>query len=240
MHLIYVDESHDQKLCVFSALAIPADKWRDAFTEVRKFRRRLRETDGIFVYVEMHAWKFVSGRGRIAPGTVTKGRRCRIFGETLRLMTKLPGARLFNACFPAKEDERAFGRLLKRIDRAMTSWDSQAILICDEGKNVAYTRMARRMQSYSPIAASLETRTGTGATPQNVPIKRIIEDPFFKRSEQSYFIQLTDFTAYALLRRERPVPSKTKYGIDKAFGKLTEILVREASRGDPEGIIRPQ
>ncbi|WP_456332469.1 DUF3800 domain-containing protein [Fervidibacter sacchari] len=60
-----------------------------------------------------------------------------------------------------------------------------------------------------------------------------------KDSRQSYFIQLVDFCAYALLRRERPIPSKTKYGLDKAFNLLSPILVREANKDDPDGIIRP-
>ena len=51
---------------------------------------------------------------------------------------------------------------------------------------------------------------------QNEAIDRILEDPFFKQSDQSYFIQLSDFCAYALLRQEHPIESKTKYGIKKA------------------------
>ncbi|MFQ5865179.1 MAG: DUF3800 domain-containing protein [bacterium] len=36
----------------------------------------------------------------------------------------------------------------------------------------------------------------------------MLEGPFFKKSERFYFIQLTDFCAYSLLRRERPILSK--------------------------------
>jgi len=43
-----------------------------------------------------------------------------------------------------------------------------------------------------------------------------------------------DFAAYALLRRERPVASKRRYGLDKAFDLLYPILVREATRKDSE------
>ena len=64
MHLIYVDDSRDTELCVFSALAVPVDQWRGAFQQVREFRRQLRRTYGIYVYKELHAWKFVSGRAK--------------------------------------------------------------------------------------------------------------------------------------------------------------------------------
>jgi hypothetical protein len=239
MHLIYIDDSRDEVLCTFSALAIAADVWRNAFEEVKQFRRQLKQSDGIFVYTELHAWKFVSGRGQIADGIVTKGRRCQIFKDALQLISQLPGARLFNAVFPAKDDERAFERLLNRINKNMQVSESRAILICDEGKETAYTRLTRRMGVYNPIPSRFGHWVDTGTATKNMPIERIIEDPFFKKSERSYFIQLTDFCAYALLRRERPVPSKTKYGLDQAFNILSPILVHEASTRAPEGIIRP-
>jgi hypothetical protein len=239
MHLIYVDDSRDEKLCVFSALAIPEDQWQDAFSQVRQFRRDLRKTDGIYVYKELHAWKFVSGQGKISDRIVPKGRRCQIFKDTLQMVANIPGARLFNTVFPAKEDEKAFEWLLNRINRTMVAWGSRAILVCDTGKETAYTRLARRMQVYNPIPSKYKVWSDIGTPIKNIPIDRIIEDPFFKKSEQSYFIQLVDFCAYALLRREHPIPSKTKYGIDKAFDILKPILVVEASERDSEGIVRP-
>jgi hypothetical protein len=121
----------------------------------------------------------------------------------------------------------------------MSAWDSRAILICDTGKELAYIRLVRRLHIYNPIPSKHGVWEDTGTATKNIPIERIIEDPFFKRSEQSYFIQLADFCAYALLRKERPVPSKTEYGLDRAFELLKPILVLEASPRDPEGVIRP-
>ncbi len=79
MHIVYMDDSRDEKICVFSALAVPVDQWQNAFAKIRAFRRQLRWSDGISVYKELHAWKFVSGRGKIADRIVSKGRRCQIF-----------------------------------------------------------------------------------------------------------------------------------------------------------------
>jgi len=238
MHLIYIDESADPSLNTFSALAVPADQWRAAFQQVRDWRRGLRKSDGIFVHKEFHAWKFVSGRGDLSDKTVPKGRRCQIFKDALSLVSVLPGARLFNAVSAPNLADRAFERLVNRINRIMEAWDSRAILVCDEGKEVAYTRLVRRMGVYNPIPSQFGTWSQAGTYAKNIPIERIIEDPFFKRSSQSYFIQMVDFAAYALLRRERPVASKTKYGLDQAFHALAPILVLEASKHDPEGIIR--
>ena len=213
MHLIYIDDSGDEELSVFSALTIRAEKWNPCLNEIKNFRHDIQTSDGISVYTEFHAWKFVSGRGKIADGVVPKGRRCQIFKQTLQMVATLPETRLFNTVFPTKASEPAYEALLEGINRTLQRWDSHAILICDEGKDSIYTRLVRRMQ-----------------TSKNGAIDRILEDPFFKQSDQSYFIQLSDFCAYALLRQERPIASKTKYGLDQAFDLLEPIS---------EGIIRP-
>lgn len=213
MHLIYIDDSGDEELCVFSALMIRADKWNACLEKIKNFRRDIQTSDGISVYTEFHAWKFVSGRGKIADRVVTKGRRCQIFKQTLQMVATLPDVRLFNTVFPNKASEPAYEVLLASINHNLQRSDSHAILICDEGKDAIYTRLVRRMQAS-----------------QNEAIDRILEDPFFKQSDQSYFIQLSDFCAYALLRQEHPIESKTKYGLDKAFNLLEPIS---------EGIIRP-
>jgi hypothetical protein len=237
MHLIYIDESRDEELYVFSALAIAADRWQAAFQGVRQFRHDLQHSDGIRIYEELHAWKFVSGRGDIADRVVTKGRRCQIFRESLQMTATLPGVSLINAVYPANQEEAAFDALLDGINRMLCEWGSHAILVCDDGKEETYTRLARRRHIYSPVATS----TGRESSQQlhNGTEERILEDPFFKPSDQSYFVQLSDFCAYALLRRERPLPSKSKYGLDRAFSLLSPIFVLEANPNDPEGVIRP-
>ncbi len=212
MHLIYIDDSGDEELCIFSALTIRADEWHSCLKEIKNFRHDIQTSDGISVYAEFHAWKFVSGRGKLADGVVPKGRRCQIFKQTLQIVATLPGTRLFNTVFPIKASEHAYEALLESINQNLQRQDSYAILICDEGKETIYTKLVRRMQ-----------------TLKNGAIDRILEDPFFKQSDQSYFIQLSDFCAYALLRQEHPIASKTKYGLDQAFNLLEPIS---------EGIIR--
>ncbi len=236
MHLIYVDDSGDNKVRIFSALAIPADTWHEAEAQIRHYRSSLYDSDGIFLHREFHAWEFTSGRGQIADRIINRTRRSEIFKATLLLTANLLGAQLFNVVFPANEDERAFTHLIEGIDRTLQAWDSHAILICDEGKNATYTRLCRQINVYDPAAAKDRTSgAGVGA----ISPSRIIEDPFFRDSRRSYIIQLSDFCAYALLRREQPLPSKSRYGLDQAFILLSPILVRMTNPQDEDGIIRP-
>lgn len=238
MRFIYVDESHDDQLYVLAAMALPADKWSQALEQVIQYRRDLKRTDGIYVSTEFHAWKFVSGRGDIADGIVTKARRCELFAETLKFITTLPDVRLFNAVLPVKQADWAFERSVNRINRALQDWQTYGILICDEGNEAKFTKLLRKMRRFNPIPSRKGVWRETGKPTKNIPIDRILEDPFFKRSDQSYFLQLVDFAAYALLRRERPLASKSKYGLDKAFANLKPILVLEANPDDLDGVIR--
>ena len=241
MHLVYIDDARDEAGGAFSALLIPENTWQECFDRFRSYRRSLRQSDGIYIHKEFHAWKFVSGRGRIADGVIPKGRRVEIFKATLKHVAGMPGLSIINALFPHKRDETAFEWLLNRINKTMEMDDSRALIVSDKGKERAYTRLARRMHVYNPIPSMLGGNwAGTDSYTKNIPIDRVIEDHFFKDSDRSYFIQLADFCAYALLRKERPTSYTLKYGLHEAFDLLEPVLVKKASGKDPwrMGIIR--
>ena len=65
-------------------------------------------------------------------------------------------------------------------------------------------------------------------------------DISFKKSNHSFFIQLADCAAFALLKKEtEPTPSIAKYGIDKFFEEcLGQKCFKPASPKDPLGIVR--
>jgi Protein of unknown function (DUF3800) len=71
-----------------------------------------------------------------------------------------------------------------------------------------------------------------GTATRNIPTQFILEDPVFKVSQRSYFIQLADFCAYALLRKERPVATKTKCGLDVAFDSHPDTRDDQPSDAD--------
>jgi hypothetical protein len=203
---------------------------------VKKFRQDLKASDGIFMKTEFHATTFVSGRGRIAAQVITKYRRTRIFEETLRLVASLPGVFLINACDRRNAEERLYERFLMRIHNTMGAKHSRAVLISDEGKD--YTSLLRRMGVHNPIP-SMYGDWG-GASTKNITVNNLIEDLLFRKSHRSYFIQLADFCAYALLRSESPVASRNKYGLDKSFNLLVPVCTPQCFKDDPRklGIIR--
>lgn len=235
MRLIYIDDSKDQSTSCFSALSIADRDWNPAFDDIKSFRRSLKTSDGILLRKELHATDFVAGRGRISDRIVTKYRRSQIFAEALGFVARLPGIQIFNACVKKSDEDRAFEWLLNRINTNLSKSGEFGIIFCDEGKD--YTKLLRKMRVYNPIPSGFGRWPG-GQSSRNIAIDRILEDIVYKDSASSYFIQLADFCAFALLRREAPLESRTKYGIDKAFDLLKPVLVTQANRRDPDGIVR--
>jgi len=234
MHLIYLDDSFEKPVQIYSAIAVPANRWTECFEQLKNWRRALKASDGILITKEFHATEFCAGRGRLGPQMVGKYRRSRIFREALTLLDGMEGVKIFNVC-KGDHPEWALERLLTRINKTLGAWDSYAVMMFDEGKEGEITRLLRRMGVYNPVPVYV----GPGVTEvHNLKLDRILEDPVFKKSEHSYFVQLADFVAYALLRREVRLPSKDKYGYHECFDLLVDSVAREASTRDPMGVIR--
>lgn len=246
VEIAYIDESFDSEVFAMSALTIPTHAWKDAFEHLKAYRKHLKQKHGIFTSKEFHATEFVAGRGRIAPAAIPKGLRAFIFTESMQLISSLPGARLISGAWKktgiSQNDihAKAFARVQERLQKRCATEDLQMILVIDACKEQELTRLARRTRLWNPVGSAYGLWED-GSTFKNIPNDRLIEDPIFKRSDQSYFLQAVDFAVFALLKSEvQPTPRVTKYKIDRAFDNLAGICAKEASRKDPRklGIVR--
>ena len=126
-----------------------------------------------------------------------------------------------------------------QIDTRLNLYRARAFIIADEGREREITTAIRKMHLFNPIPSHYG-EWAPGARTKNIPTVRIIEDPVFKQSHRSYFLQLADSVAFALLKREVPsTPSVKKYGIHEMFEEaLRGVCFRDASPRDPLGIVR--
>jgi len=232
-----MDDSGEDNVRAFSLLTVPVNEWKTCFSAIKDYRRALRASDGIFMKKELHATKFLSGHGYFSDRIISLPRRCEIFRDCLTNITRLPGVRLFNAIGNRANELRLFERLLNRLNRAMREWDSHAVCVSDEGKD--YTSLARQMAVFNPIP-SMYGGWGREGLTRNIVVDRLIDDLFYRRSHQSYFIQVVDLCAYALLRSEKHLASKNAMNIHTAFDLLAPICQIQCFRNDPRhlGIIR--
>ncbi|HCF1643035.1 DUF3800 domain-containing protein [Pseudomonas aeruginosa] len=236
MYIFYMDDSGESGIHTFTALGVHSRDWREVFAAVKEFRTQIRKHAGIYMNKELHATKFISGRGRPSDRHVDLAKRERIFAYALRTLSKLGPEKLMLFNVVNRNQEWAYERILNRINRTMEARDDHAIIISDEGKEGEYTRLVRRMGAYNPIPSAYgEWDEGAGQS-KNIPISRVIEDPIFRNSEASYLIQMVDFCAYALLRKE--IPNQNRPTLSDHFQILEPICFKAASKGDPFGIIR--
>ena len=229
MHLVYIDDSGDEACIIYTAILVSSHSWHDTYNQIKRFRQRLRDKYKIPISKEIHSTKFVSGRGRISADILTKNIRIEIFNEFLKLISSLD-VRIFNSIkHNSKQYIWAFNNLLNRIERTMKEENSKAILISDEGKENILSKLRRKMAIHNPIPSNNSIShvwQDTGTPTKNIPLENIVEDIIFKKSHHSHFIQLADVCAYAFLRYEKPLPSKTKYQLDSSFQIVENVLFK--------------
>jgi len=121
---------------------------------------------------------------------------------------------------------------LERYQRFLDKHNSLGIFIPDEGKEKELTRLTRKLRKFNPVPSHY------GGS-YSFLLKSIIEDPFHRDSKDSYFIQFCDLIVYALYRKEKPKGSFRKYNGERLFDYIEPILLKEATRKDALGIIRP-
>ena len=235
MWFAYIDESKEPgRYYVYTALVTTGDRWADTFKKVKEFRQRLRREHGIYIAYELHAWKFVPGRGRPANRAIYKDERAEIFRKTLQFIADCKCFTVVSSC--SKTQQYALERMVTRIHNTANRLNEKVLLFFDEGDEVDITRRLRRMRVHNEIANKPGIFNTSGSWGHNVPLTSILEDPIFKDSKTSYFIQLADFCAYALLRMDRPLASRNKYGIDKAYEILRPVTRSFISSNDPHGM----
>lgn len=243
MLLYYVDASADQSFFILTALRIVGSRWKDIFERTKEFRRYLKSTYGIYLRKELHSTELIRGKGRLAPADLGKGTRARIVDEALHFIAGLPEVQILNICItvphcPVDPYVRAFERLLNRIEANLKAAGSNGVVILDEGKEGMIRRVARKMAVFNWVPSAFGV-WHNGEPTKNIVVSRVLEDPIFRRSSDSYFLQFVDIAAFALLKREvTPTPVVQRYRIHRMFDTLKPVLCREVSPNDPDGIER--
>lgn len=235
MWFAYLDESKDDGgFYIYTALVTNGERWRSTFDKVKAFRRKLRDNYGIHMSQELHAWKFAAGKGQIADRPIRKPERAEIFREVMRFIAESKCFVVVSSC--NANEQYAFERLMNRINRTAESRKQNVLLFFDEGEEAEITRRIRRMRVHNPIPSRFGGWGDTGSVVKSLPLANCVEDPVFKDSKASYFIQLADFCAYALLRSERPISSRTALGYHTMYEELRPATRVITNARDPRGL----
>lgn len=254
MYLMYVDESGDAGMVhsptpyfVLSGIAVHESLWLDNLEKLIAFRREVNQEYGLKLREEIHASAFINN-----PGDLQRIKRhdrlaiLRNFADKLSTMTDL---NIINIVIdkgnkPQDYDpfENAWKALVQRFEntirynnfRGPTSNHERGLLIPDATDDKKLTALIRKMRRYNPIPNQQPFGSGS----RNRVLEKVIEDPYLKDSQKSFFIQAADLTAYLLYQHLNPNSYMRNKSDRNYFNRLEPILCKQASSSDPMGIVR--
>jgi hypothetical protein len=259
MYLMYVDESGDTGLSgsptsyfALSGLVVHESQWRTFINQLIAFRKTLRSVYALPIRTEIHAAEFINHRIKAVGGTDIKRQdRLAILRNTIDELAKMPYLSVTSVIVdkttkasrspPYDAFDAAWSTLFQRFENTMTHGNfpggfsrSHGMVVTDATAGTKLLRMVRRMAvfNYVPHHPSF----GTGS--RNIPIVRIIEDPYGKDSAEALPIQMADVAVYFLHQKFKPNGYVRKQSAQHYYDRLAPVLNRLASRNNPLGIVQ--
>jgi hypothetical protein len=249
---MYVDESGDTGLensptryFALSGIVVHEQRWREFIDSLIDFRRTQRAIHGLPVRAEIHASEFINKR---AYG-LEKHIRLAILRNTLDELAKFPFISITNILvdkYGKTNDydvfENAWQALFQRFENTLSYGNfpgkhqhDYGMVITDATAGKKLTRLVRRMAVHNFVPHGVNF--GPGA--RNIPVKRIIEDPFGKDSKTTLPIQMADVCAYFLAQRISPPNSYIRRKRARNyFDRLRPVLNTHASSKNQYGVVR--
>lgn len=247
MHILYVDESgdpgkhkHSSPHFILSGLIISQEDWTLYLERLKKFRKSIYTKYGLNQRTEIHSSELIR-IGRLKEyQKIKKTDRINILKDyASQIPIIFSNAKVINICLNISEHPEkdifnlAWSRLLQRYDTFLKKEaKDKGIVVVDDTDSLKLQALQRKMRIYNPTPSHFTEGS------YNAPINNILEDPFSRNSNQSYFIQTVDVIAQLLYRKEFPKGSLKKYGLEHQFNKIEPILLKKASNTDALGIVR--
>ncbi len=250
MYIMYVDESGDtgikpgsSEYFILSALIIHEKRWNSFIKSFIDFRRSVNKATGFKVREEIHTQVMINGRIDANKG-IDRNKRILILRNTIDWISTQEFVRILNIIVDKKSFtdskivfERGWSTLIQRFENTLkntnfpdcSSSDDQGLIIADNTNGEDLRKLTRKMRSYNPIPSKYQSE------PRNIPINRIIEDPVFRDSRHSYFIQIVDVIAYFTGQYIKPNKVIKKQGAKGYFERFESVMCKEASPKDPFG-----
>lgn len=257
MYLLFVDESGDSgdptksptRYFVLSGLLVHELRWRPVLDHLVAYRRRMRRAFGLKLREEVHAGPMLTKPGGLV--RIKRNDRLTILRAHLDAIASAPDISLVNVLIdkegkPAgyKAFEMAWTVLLHRVHDTIgyknfqgpANPDERLMVFPDGTPAPELDRLVRRVRIYNPVPHKPGSSLGEGF--RQAPLTTIIEDPNYRDSARSFFVQATDTIAWALYQQEAPSAYARKHGGYNYFKRLEPVLCKKVAPRDPQGVIR--
>lgn len=251
MYFLYVDESGDSGMVntptpyfVLTGIVVHELRWNQYLDQLVEFRKRMRNTFGLLLREEIHCARMINKPGDLV--RIKRNDRLTILRNFTSEIASMQDVSIINVVVDKRSKkpdfdvtDSAWTILMQRFSNTMShrnfagpaNPDERGMVVPDMSEVKKITGILRRMRKYNPVPSM----SGTGY--RNLIITNLIEDPYFKDSEHSYFIQVADLAAFLLYQKLNPSGYARKKGLSNYFDRLDPVLCKVASRSDPQGIV---
>jgi Protein of unknown function (DUF3800) len=252
MYLMYVDESGDAGMIntptryfVLTGLVVHELRWQQYFDQMVAFRQRMRILYGLKLREEIHAGAMMSRPGPLA--RIKPHNRLNIIRNFADEIATMSDINIINVLVDKDNktpDYDVFGNawrcLLQRFENTLSNRNfrgpansvDKGIVIADNTDNKKLVKLLRKMRRFNPIPSMV----GYGTPYRNILVTDIIEDPSFRESSESLYIQAADTVAYLLYQYFAPSGKIRKRGAQKYFEHIKPVLCTKATTKDPLGM----
>lgn len=221
LYRIYLSETTDFTLCVFSALLIPQSHFPQAVKRARSFRAGLQSTHGVRTNYDIRAAGLIGNRSHTSRVQLSDPDIVDVYKRCLNFTANTAGAELLLAQFPNKQRRTALTQLLLRVNAHLHKWNGYGVLIGHESTGPAIHSLMSGLSFYRGIPAQLDPWFKAGR-PQ---LDRIVSHPKLRVGRHIQFVEFSNFAAFAQLRQTNPSPRVLALGLQNSITTLKPVLV---------------
>jgi len=254
MYLMYVDESGDSGLInsptryfVLSGLVVHELRWQSCLESLVCFRNAMREKFGLKLREEIHAAALINSPGELV--RIKRNDRLSIIRIYADEIAAMPDMSIINVIVDKQgkpEDydvfEKAWQALLQRFENTLrfrnfpgpANPDERGMIFPDFTETKKLTALLRKMRHFNPVP----NRSEYGSGSRNLTITNILEDPCYRDSHHSFFIQSADLVAFLMYQHIAPNAYMKKKSGQNYCKRLEGLFCRQAAAADPMGIVR--
>ena len=254
MYIIYADESGDSgsapggtPFFAISGIIVHESNWNEIFQRFLDLRRNLSMRYQVPQRIPFHATNIINGHKEYHHSQfgLTEQQRFDFYRDILEFLAQLPEIRILNIFIrkdhitkPVDIFEWGWQLFIQRfhnfIDRGghIGRTDEFGLLFTDRTHDDHLRRLMRRMRAFNYVPSQYP-----GSSARRVLVTRILDDPIPRASQHSYFVQMADLVAFALVRRDYQRKKLGNFKFETYFDILNPILLTQATQHDPQGIV---
>ena len=249
MYFCYIDESGDCGLYdsakpektgssyfILTGLMVHSSRWRNALGSLKSFRKQLARESFLNYDVEFHCAEMIDPHKIKEFTSISVPDRWKLIERYAETIGENSAFSIITVVIDKQKTKlvpsdyltSAVTKLYQAYDEFLIGHKENGILFFDRANEKHINTHVRKL-------------LGTGASGETIPDIRIgwvIEDPIFRVSADSMFIQSSDVIAYTLKENDFPQTSRKKFQADRIFLRKLHAICFKSKFADDDAVIR--